>query len=96
MSTDEADPVWTPVTVSILVVLPLLVGFLVGIAPGLLLGLAGIHGVMAIVTPIVFAGWYIWSRSRRMRQMNVVMVTIGIVGGIGIGISIWLFGTLSS
>ena len=96
MSTDEADSNWSPVTISVLVGLPLVVGFLVGIAPGLLLGLAGIHGVMAIVTPIVFAGWYVWSRSRRMGQMNAVMVTIGIVGGIGIGISIWLFGTLSS
>jgi ABC-type antimicrobial peptide transport system permease subunit len=96
MSTDEADPVWTPVTISVLVGLPLIVGFLIGIAPGLLLGLAGIHGVMAIVTPVVFAGWYVWSRSRRMGQINMVMVIIGIVGAIGIGVSIWLFGTLTS
>lgn len=96
MSTDEPDSSWTPVTVSILVGLPLIVGFLVGIAPGLLLGLAGIHGVMAIVTPVVFAGWYIWSRARRMGQMNVVMVTIGMVGAIGIGLSIWFFGSITS
>jgi len=51
---------------------------------------------MAIVTPVVFAGWYVWSRSRRMGQINMVMVIIGIVGAIGIGVSIWLFGTLTS
>lgn len=71
-------------------------GFVIGIVPGLLLGLPGWHEVAAVVIPIVWAIGYVKQRARNYGDVSWITFCIAVFGGGGIGFSIWLFGDIIS
>jgi hypothetical protein len=78
-----------------LAILPLVFGFALGIIPGLLLGLPGWHGYGAVILPILWAVGYIKQREANYGDVNWITFSIAFDGGIGLGVSIWLFGTFT-
>lgn len=75
---------------------PFALGFITGIVPGLLFGLPGWHEGAAVVIPIVWAVGYVGQRGRNYGDVNWVTLCIAVFGGVGIGLSIWLFGNITS
>jgi hypothetical protein len=71
-------------------------GFVVGIVPGFLSGLVGWHKEMALVLPLAWAIGYILQRANRFRHVSVITYLIAILGGIGFGLSVWVFGSIIS
>ena len=72
------------------------IGFVIGIVPGLLLGLPGWHKTAAVVIPIVWAIGYVRQRASFRDDVNWITFCIAIFGGVGAGFSIWLFGDITS
>jgi drug/metabolite transporter (DMT)-like permease len=74
----------------------LVIGFIMGIIPGLLLGLLGWHKVAAVIISIVWAIGYILQRAITRRDVNWITFCVAILGGAGVALSIWLFGDITS
>jgi hypothetical protein len=70
-------------------------GFIIGIVPGLVLGFPGWHGIAAIVLPILWAVGHVKQRGRNFGDVNWVTYAIAFGGGIGFGVSVWFFGSLT-
>ena len=86
---------WRIASVLGLTILPLAFGFVLGIIPGLLLGLPGWHRVAAIVLSILWAFGYVKQRGTNYRDVDWVTYSISFGGGIGLGVSTWFCGTLT-
>ena len=71
------------------------VGFVIGIVPGLLLGLVGWHKAAAIIIPVIWCIGYIRQRRRNYGQGDWITFSVGGFGGLGLGIAIWFFGNLT-
>ncbi len=78
-----------------LLLLPFMFSFVLGMGPGALLGLIGWHKILAIVLGIMWAGGYIVQRSAKYKDVDFVTLLIGVNGGVGFGVAIWLFGTFT-
>lgn len=81
------------------IVLPLAIlalGFIIGIVPGLLLGLLGLHEIAAVIIPIVWAIGYVRQRARNRGDVNWITFSVAVLGGAGAAFSIWLFGSITS
>ena len=78
-----------------LATLPALLGFVIGIIPGLLLGFPGWHRFIAIGLPILWALGYVKQREANYGDVNWITYSIAFGGGMGLGASIWFFGTLT-
>ena len=71
-------------------------GALIGIIPGLLLGIPEWHEYGAIIIPLI---WIIgFLKQRPAAAGKVGASTLLVVGGVGIGLgaSVWFFGSLTS
>ncbi|MFC2015018.1 hypothetical protein ACFLUP_03400 [Chloroflexota bacterium] len=74
----------------------LVMGFIIGILPGLLLGLLGWHKGAAVVISIVWAIGYLRQRGRNRGDVNWITFFVAVFGGVGVASSIWLFGNITS
>lgn len=70
-------------------------GLVLGIVPGLLLGLIGWHTTTAIIMPIIWWTGYIRQRSRNYGHVDWITYSVGAFGGLGLGIGIWFFGNIT-
>jgi hypothetical protein len=70
-------------------------GFVIGIVPGLLLGLIGWHKAATIIIPIIWCIGYIRQRSRNYGFVDWITFSVGGFGGLGLGIAIWFFGNIT-
>ena len=70
-------------------------GFVVGIIPGLLLGLIGWHTTVAFIMPMIWCLGYIRQRSRNYGRVDWITYSVGGLGGLGLGIGIWFFGNIT-
>ena len=70
-------------------------GFVLGIVPGLLLGLPGWHLVGAVILSSLWAIGYISQRAKNFGDVNWISFLLAFGGGSGLGTSIWFFGTLT-
>ncbi len=92
----KSDGVW--VKVFAIVLMPVILagmGFVMGIVPGLLLGLIGWHKAAAIIIPIIWCIGYIRQRSRNFGDVSWITFCVGGFGGLGFGIGIWFFGNIT-
>ncbi len=71
-------------------------GFVLGIIPGLVLGLFKWHEPAAIIIPILWCIGYIRQRSQNYGFVDWITFCVGGFGGLGLGISIWFFGNITS
>jgi hypothetical protein len=72
-----------------------LFGALLGIIPGLVLGIPGWHRPAGIILAVIFALGYIKQRGRNYGDVNWVTYLIAIAGGLGLAASIWFFGAIT-
>jgi len=70
-------------------------GFVIGIIPGLLLGLIEWHKVAAIIIPIIWCTGYIRQRRRNYGLVDWITFSVGGFGGLGLGLSIFFFGNIT-
>lgn len=87
--------VWRLVGILGILTLPLILGGVLGIVPGLVLGIPGWHGVGAVVIPLLWAFGHVKQRGENFGDVSWVTYALAILGGIGLGTSIWFFGTLT-
>ena len=71
-------------------------GFVIGIVPGLLLGLIEWHKVAAIIIPIIWCIGYIRQRRRNYGFIDWITFSVGGFGGLGLGLSIFVFGNITA
>ena len=71
-------------------------GFVIGIIPGLLLGLLGLHQVGAIVLPALWAFGYVHQRARNYGDVGPITWGVAGFGALGLAISVWLLGSVTS
>ena len=77
-------------------ILPLVLGFVMGIIPGLLLGLPGWHEYGALILAVLFAVGYVKQRETNYGDVDWITYSVAFGGGIGLGASIWVFGTFTN
>jgi hypothetical protein len=70
-------------------------GFLMGIVPGLLLGLLGWHEAAAIIIAVIWCIGYIRQRSKNYGDVGWITLCVGGFGGLGLGTAIWFFGSIT-
>lgn len=87
---------WRLVGVTVMPPLLFLLGFVLGIVPGLLLGLPGWHQAAAIVFPILWSIGYVAQRNANYRDVSAITLAIAAFGSLGFGTSVWLFGSVTS
>ena len=87
---------WKVLASVFLPIAPFALGFIIGIIPGLLLGLPGWHKAGAVIAPIIWAVGYVNQRAKNFRDVSWITFSIALFGGAGLGISIWLFGDITS
>jgi len=73
-----------------------LLGFLIGIIPGLLSGLVGWHTKVAIVLPAIWIVGYVCQRAKNSRGVSVITYGVAVLGAVGFGSSVWLSGNIMS
>lgn len=74
----------------------LALGFIVGIIPGLLLGLIGWQDSGAVIIPILWAYGHVKQRARNRGDVGWPTFCVAVLGGAGAAFSIWLFGNITS
>jgi len=68
-------------------------GFIMGIVPGLLLGLPGWHEVAAVLLPMIWAIGYL---AQPGKHVTWISIFVAVLGGVGLGVSISVFGSITS
>ena len=71
-------------------------GFVLGIIPGLLLGLPDWHRIGAVVLPVLWAFGYLGQRSKGFGDIRWVSYVIVASGGTGLGLAVWVFGGITA
>lgn len=97
-SAESSDRASVQVKGIVALLMPIVVasmGFVMGIVPGLLLGLIGWHEAAAIIIPVIWCIGYIRQRSRRYGDVGWTTFCVGGFGGLGLGIAIWFFGNVA-
>ena len=96
LKSDEAGrTLWRKGGLVGLAILPLVFGLVLGVIPGLILGFTGWHRHAAVILPIFWAVAFVKQREARNGDVNWITYSITFGGGIGLGISIWIFGTFT-
>ena len=71
-------------------------GFVLGIIPGLLLGLPEWHQTGAFVLPVLWTFGYLGQRSKGFGNIRFVSYVIVASGGTGLGLAVWVFGGITA
>ena len=71
-------------------------GFVLGIVPGLLLGLPAWHRIGAFVLPVLWAFGYLGQRSKGFGNVRWVAYVIVASRGTGLGLAVWVFGSVTA
>ena len=74
---------------------PFLFAALVGIIPGLLLGIPGWHRPGGVLLGAIWAFGYLKQRGQSYGDVNWVTYPLSFGGGVGLVASIWFFGSLT-
>ena len=73
-----------------------ILGFVLGIIPGLLLGIPGWHKQGAVILPLLWVAGFLRQRPAHLGGVGVSTVLVTVGGGIGLGTSVWFFGSLTA
>ena len=92
----RATPQNVPATLALVLGAATIVGFIVGIAPGLVLGFFGAHTYGAAVGSVGWGGWYFYTRWKRTGRVNAMTVAIAVAAGLGVFIAVLLFGQITA
>ena len=88
--------IYVPLGILGALLLASVVGFLLGIIPGLRLGLPGWHESGSVILGFIFAFGYISQRRINFGDVNWLTYLIATCGGLGVFMSVWIFGSFTN